>query len=47
MPTKKVAQKVTNKKDGKKDGKNRKDIMKILHYGMILLHVHDSTCNKK
>lgn len=27
---------------GKKGGKNRKDILKILHYGMILLHIHDS-----
>ena len=26
---------------GKKDGYNRKDIMKILHYAIILLHVHD------
>lgn len=26
---------------GKKNGKNRKDILKILHYGMILLHIHD------
>lgn len=26
---------------GKKDGYNRKDIMKILHYSIILLHVHD------
>jgi hypothetical protein len=26
---------------GKKDGKNRKDIMKVLHYALIWLHVHD------
>lgn len=27
---------------GKKDGKNKKDIMKVLHYAIILLHVHNS-----
>jgi hypothetical protein len=26
---------------GKKDGYNRKDLMKVLHYGIIALHVHD------
>ena len=26
---------------GKKDGYNRKDILKILHYALILLHIHD------
>jgi hypothetical protein len=26
---------------GKKEGKNRKDILKILHYAMIALYVHD------
>jgi len=26
---------------GKKDGYNRKDLMKVLHYGLIALHVHD------
>jgi len=26
---------------GKKDGRNRKDILKIIHYALILLHVHD------
>lgn len=26
---------------GKKDGKNRKDLMKVLHYALIALHVHD------
>ena len=25
---------------GKKDGRNRKDLLKILHYAMIMLHVH-------
>ena len=27
---------------GKKDGKNRKDLLKVLHYALIMLHVHDS-----
>jgi len=26
---------------GKKEGFNRKDILKALHYALILLHVHD------
>jgi hypothetical protein len=26
---------------GKKDGKNRADLLKILHYALIALHVHD------
>ena len=26
---------------GKKDGKNRKDLLKILHYALIALYVHD------
>ena len=26
---------------GKKEGKNRKDIMKVLHYALIALYVHD------
>jgi len=26
---------------GKKEGKNRKDLLKVLHYGLIALHVHD------
>ena len=26
---------------GKKDGYNRKDLLKILHYTLIALHVHD------
>ena len=25
----------------KKDGRNRKDLLKILHYAIIMLHVHD------
>mgnify|MGYP001270992635 FL=1 len=28
---------------GKKDGYNRKDLMKVLHYALIALHVHDTT----
>ncbi len=26
---------------GKKEGKNRKDLLKVLHYGLIALYVHD------
>ena len=26
---------------GQKDGKNRKDLMKVLHYALIALYVHD------
>ena len=26
---------------GRKGGKNRADLMKILHYGIIMLHLHD------
>ena len=26
---------------GKKDGYNRKDLLKVLHYALIQLHVHD------
>jgi hypothetical protein len=26
---------------GKKDGRNRKDLLKIIHYAIIMLHVHD------
>tara|TARA_Y100001970_G_C14219239_1_gene851612 strand:- start:1271 stop:1552 length:282 start_codon:yes stop_codon:yes gene_type:complete len=29
------------KRYGQKEGYNRKDIMKILHYAIILLYVHD------
>lgn len=29
------------KRYGNKDGKNRKDLLKILHYGIIMLNVHD------
>lgn len=32
---------------GKKDGKSKKDIMKIIHYGMILLHIHNTTVDKE
>ena len=28
---------------GKKDGKNRKDILKVIHYAIILLSIHDQT----
>tara|TARA_B100000424_G_scaffold205423_1_gene162481 strand:- start:1510 stop:1791 length:282 start_codon:yes stop_codon:yes gene_type:complete len=26
---------------GKKDGFNRKDLLKVLHYGLMALHLHD------
>ena len=26
---------------GKKDGKNRKDLLKVIHYGIMALHNHD------
>jgi hypothetical protein len=29
------------KRYGKKDGKNRKDLLKIIHYAIIMLYVHD------
>jgi len=29
---------------GKKNGRNRADIMKILHYGILLLYTHDKEC---
>ena len=32
---------------GKKDGRNRKDLMKILHYAIIMMHVHDSEERKQ
>ena len=31
---------------GDKDGKNKKDIMKILHYAMLLLHFDDQEINQ-
>ena len=30
---------------GKKDGKNRKDLLKVIHYGIMALHNHDNTEN--
>lgn len=27
---------------GKKNGKNRKDILKVIHYAIMLLYVHDT-----
>ena len=29
------------KRYGRKGGKNRADLMKILHYGIIMLHIHE------
>ena len=26
---------------GKKNGKNRKDLLKVIHYGIIALHIND------
>ena len=31
---------------GKKNGYNRDDILKILHYSIMLLHVHDTYINQ-
>jgi len=31
------------KRYGNKDGYNRKDLMKILHYAIIMLHIHDAS----
>ena len=30
---------------GKKDGKNRKDLLKVIHYGIMALHNHDMENN--
>lgn len=34
------------KRYGKKEGYNRKDILKIIHYGVILLSIHDKENGK-
>ena len=31
---------------GRKNGKSRTDLMKILHYGIIMLHLHDMESKK-
>ena len=31
---------------GKKEGKNRSDLLKVLHYALIALHVHDQEKEK-
>jgi len=31
---------------GKKDGRNRKDLLKVIHYGIMALHNHDKTHDK-
>ena len=31
---------------GRKNGKSRVDLMKILHYGIIMLHLHDMESKK-
>ena len=30
------------KRYGNKEGKNRKDLLKILHYAIIMLDIHDT-----
>ena len=30
---------------GKKNGKNRADILKVMHYALFMLHVHDREIN--
>jgi len=32
---------------GKKEGRNRKDILKVLHYALIMLYVHDLETSSK
>lgn len=32
---------------GKKEGYNRKDLLKVLHYGIMALHNHDMTKENK
>ena len=32
---------------GKKGGKNRADLLKVLHYALFMLHVHDKQETKK
>ena len=31
------------KRYGKKDGKNKDDLLKIIHYAIIMLYIHDQT----
>ena len=35
------------KRYGKKDGYNRKDLMKIIHYAIIALHIHNNEHKEK
>ena len=32
---------------GKKNGKNRADLLKVIHYAMFMLHVHDKEANSE
>ena len=32
---------------GNKNGYNRQDLLKVIHYAMIMLHVHDKTHSKR
>lgn len=34
------------KRFGKKEGKNRKDLLKIIHYSILMLYIHDNQSNK-
>ena len=32
---------------GKKNGKDRKDLLKVIHYGILALHNHDKECDNE
>ena len=32
---------------GNKNGDNRQDLLKVIHYALIMLHVHDKTHSKR
>ena len=32
---------------GNKNGYNRQDLLKVIHYALIMLHVHDKTHSKR
>ena len=32
---------------GNKNGYNRQDLLKVIHYALIMLHVHDKTQSKR
>ena len=35
------------KRYGNKNGYNRQDLLKVIHYALIMLHVHDKTHSKR